>query len=266
KGFAVVADEVKRLAKKVSDFIEEIEKITGELEGVVRDTVQKVKESNKMVDEVEEATSVIAGAVEEQTAVVNGIVENTSQAKEKSFAFVSNIEDLNKVVEKLSKTISHLEVGSSVIEEIAHTVGGISHIVELSERAITDEELQKMATVAITKAGIIGHINWKIGFLKDALSGRIPKVERDHRRCLLGRTLPYLKQRLANTPLRSIIEALDAPHEKLHGLVEKFEREVNISNKDEVLEFIRKEVLPTFEKVIKLLEEILEGCKKYKCE
>lgn len=173
---------------------------------------------------------------------------------------------MDAYTETLTKVIKHLEVNAKFIEEIAETLNTLNHIIKLSEKAISDEELQKMSVVALVNVAIIGHINWKMGFLRSVLKGEIPKVERDHHKCLLGRSLPCIKQRLIDTPLSTTIDALEAPHAKLHGLVDKFEREVNINNKDEILQFIENEVLPTLENVIKLLIEIVEGCKKYGCE
>lgn len=266
KGFAVVANEVKELAKKVSDFIGEIEKIVGQLEEAVKDTVQKARESTLMVDEVEQATSVIAGAVEEQTAVVSGIVENTTQAKEKSFSLVSQVEELSKVKETLSLLISDLDINTTLMEEIAVTLKHIEKIIEIDERALTNEDLQKMKTLSLLKAAIIGHINWKINFINALIKGEKPKVEKDHRRCLLGRSEDYLKERLAHTPIISLLNALDTPHVRLHGFVEKVEREIDPNNKEQVWQFLQNEVLPTFNEVIKILLEMIESCKRYKCD
>lgn len=265
KGFAVVANEVKELAKKVSDFIGEIEKIVGQLEEAVKDTVQKARESNLMVDEVEQSTSVIAGAVEEQTAVVSGIVENTTQAKEKSFSLVSKVEDLNKVQEKLSLLITNLNLNASLVEEISTCLGTLAKIVKIDSIAITDNEIQNMNSVSLIKGAIIGHAIWKMGFIGALLKKQIPKVEKDHRNCLLGRSMRCLREKLAHTPLNSLLDALETPHAKLHSFVEKVEREIDFKDQEKLLQFVKNEVIPVFNEIMKLLFEILEGCEKYKC-
>ncbi|MDM7203035.1 MAG: methyl-accepting chemotaxis protein, partial [Thermodesulfobacteriaceae bacterium] len=261
KGFAVVANEVKELAKKVSDFIGEIEKIVDELQVMVAETVNKTKESTKMVDEVEEATSMIAGAVEEQTAVVANIAENTMQSKEKSFSLISEIEDLNKSSKILDNSIKEISMLSQLIAEIGNTFDHLNSLLKIGEEEIRDEELQKISTIGLAKLAILGHINWKMKFLESALKGEVPKVERDHRRCILGRSEVYLKQRLAGTPLIKVLEDLEEPHRELHGLVEKFEK-INYKDKEEVISFINKSVIPTFEKVMGKLEEIMRGCER----
>lgn len=261
RGFAVVANEVKELAKKVSDFIGEIEKIVGELSEVVGTVVSKAKKSEEMIDEVEKSTSIIAGAVEEQVAVVGNIVENTLQTKEKSFSLVSKVEELNKVAYTLRTLSKDLDVGCKIIEEVTKSFNILNTIAEVTEKPITDEDLQEMGVQATIKNAMVGHINWKIGFLRDAIRGEVPKVERDHRRCLLGRALPYLKLKVTDPKIARLIEEIEDPHAKLHGLVNKFEK-INYKDREEVYKFLEKETLPVFEEVIKKLEEIIEACKR----
>ncbi|MFN3568481.1 MAG: hypothetical protein ACK4UR_06205 [Caldimicrobium sp.] len=96
--------------------------------------------------------------------------------------------------------------------------------------------------------------------------GKPPQVERVYRRCLLGRSMQYLEKKLSGTPVFKILSALDEPHAKLHGLVERFEREVKIENKEEVLKFIENEVIPTFNTLIGSLKEILRECTRLGCK
>ncbi|MFN3406800.1 MAG: methyl-accepting chemotaxis protein, partial [Caldimicrobium sp.] len=263
KGFAVVANEVKELAKKVSDFTTQIEYIIKGLSNKVNLTVDKAKESKKMVDEVEQASTIIAGAVEEQTAVVGSIISNVSHSKEKSFSLAEEVTALNKVVEKLNQTSKDLEASSRILSEIGTSYKILGTLVNIKDTSLSDEMLKEMSSLTLVKLAIIGHVNWKIGFLTALLNGEFPKVERDHRRCLLGRSLPHLRERVKGTPIAKLIEEIEEPHKNLHGLVERVEKKVNPKNREEVITFIDKEVLPIFEEVMGILIEIAERCVKY---
>lgn len=266
KGFAVVANEVKELAKKVSDFTGEIEKIVDNLSSEVRITVEKAERTKQMVDEVENATSMIAGAVEEQTAVTDSIVENTIQTKEKSFGLISEIEDLKKVVEKLSYVSEDLKINSDVLFEVALTSQIAGNLFETSKEAISDEELQKLSVQGIVNLAVLGHVNFKMGFLEAASKGIVPKVERSHKRCLLGRSMDVLSAKLKGTPVESVLKALDDPHARLHQLVERFEREVDLKDRASIQRFIEEDLLPTFKEVMKHLLDLREACRKYGCD
>lgn len=259
KGFAVVANEVKELAKKVSDFTGDIERIMEELSQQVKNAVEKVEITKEMVDEVEKAATTIAGAVEEQTAVTNSIVESALQTKERSFSLISEIEDLRKVSEKLKRVLAEFQAECRVLEEITLTYQIIGELYVFEERAITDETLKNLDLNSLINLAILGHVNWKMQFLSSAIRGRVPQVERDHRKCLLGRSMEYLRMKLAHTSLAGLLDKLEEPHAKMHQLVERFEREVNLKDIEDILKFIDKEVLPTFAEVMGYLKELKKG-------
>lgn len=262
KGFAVVANEVKELAKKVSDFTGDIERIMEELSQQVKNAVEKVEITKEMVDEVEKASTTIAGAVEEQTAVTSSIVESALKTKERSFSLISEIEDLRKVSEKLKRVLVEFQAESRVLEEIALTYQIIGELYVFEERAITDETLKNLDLNSLINLAILGHVNWKMQFLSSAIRGRVPQVERDHRKCLLGRSMEYLRMKLAHTSLAGLLDKLEEPHAKMHQLVERFEREVNLKDIEDILKFIDKEVLPAFAEVIGYLKELKKGLSK----
>ncbi len=265
KGFAVVANEVKELAKKVSEFTGEIEKTIAELEATVKSAVDKAQITKTMVDEVEKASSVVATAVEEQTVVTQDIVGNIDSAKEKSFALITEIEDLRKVAEKLKALGESLKADAEILEEIGLTSKISTDLFKIDKSAITEEELAQLSVSALVNLAILGHVNWKINFLHQSLRGEIPKVERDPRRCLLGRSLVYLRERLKNTPVSKTLEALEKPHEELHGLIDEFSA-LPSRSKEVVLDFIKNRVLPTFEKVMVHLLDLKSECERYQCD
>jgi methyl-accepting chemotaxis protein len=269
KGFAVVANEVKELARRTSEATNEIDNLIAKLISQVELVAESSRRTKDMVDEVEQSTNLIASAVEEQTIVTNDIVSNVSQTKERTFELAREVEDLVSVVKKLSSLSSDVEHVANVIGEIAGT-GKITaeDIFKVSTAEITDEDLRGLSTGALVNLAIMGHVNWKINFLRDCLQGISPRVVRDHTKCLLGRSEAILRERANKLNARRTIEALDelSPvHEKLHKLPERLEREVNLKDRKEVLRFIGEEVLPVFNTTIEDLKRIKEECNKLGC-
>jgi methyl-accepting chemotaxis protein len=269
KGFAVVANEVKELARKTASATNEIDTLIAKLISQVELVAESSRRTKDMIDEVEQSTNLIASAVEEQTIVTNDIVSNVSQTKERTFELAREVEDLVSVAKKLSSLSSDFKHVADVIGEIAGT-GKITaeDIFKLSAAEITDEDLRGLSTGALVNLAIMGHVNWKINFLRDCLQGISPRVVRDHTKCLLGRSEAILRERASQLGARRIIEALDelSPvHEKLHKLPERLEREVNLKDMEAVLRFIDEEVLPVFNTVMSYLKRIKEECKELGC-
>jgi methyl-accepting chemotaxis protein len=196
KGFAVVANEVKELARKTSEATNEIDTLIAKLISQVEVVAESSRRTKDMVDEVEQSTNLIASAVEEQTTVTNDIVSNVSQTKEKTFELAREVEDLVSVANKLSSLSSDFKHVAEVIGEIAGT-GKITaeDIFKVSAAEITDEDLRGLSTGALVNLAIMGHVNWKINFLRDCLQGISPRVVRDHTKCLLGRSQAILRER-----------------------------------------------------------------------
>jgi methyl-accepting chemotaxis protein len=260
KGFAVVANEVKELARKTQEATNEIDSIIAKLISQVDVVAEASNKTKEMVDEVEQSANLIAGAVEEQTIVTNDIVSNVSQTKEKTFSLAKEVEELVASTESLKRLTSDLEFLSDTLAEMAQTQEITARVVfTFREETITDEKLRSLSSEALLNFAIMGHVNWKINFIKDLLEGRVPAIERDHRRCLLGRSVPVLQERaskLGRQDVINLLSVLEEPHAKLHGLIEKLEREVNLKDKHAVTAFLEKELIPTFDKLIGLLVEL----------
>jgi uncharacterized phage infection (PIP) family protein YhgE len=269
KGFAVVANEVKELARRTSEATNEIDNLIAKLISQVEVVAESSRRTKDMVDEVEQSTNLIASAVEEQTIVTNDIVSNVSQTKEKTFELAREVENLLSVANKLSTLSSEFKYVAEVIGEIAGT-GKITaeDIFKVSAVEVTDEDLKGLSTGALVNLAIMGHVNWKINFLRDCLQGISPRVERDHTKCILGRSEAILRERANRLNARRIIEVLDelSPvHEKLHKLPERLEREVNLKDREEVLRFIGEEVFPVFNTTIGYLKRIKGECRELGC-
>jgi methyl-accepting chemotaxis protein len=260
KGFAVVANEVKELARKTQEATNEIDSIIAKLISQVDVVAEASNKTKEMVDEVEQSANLIAGAVEEQTIVTNDIVSNVSQTKEKTFSLAKEVEELVASTESLKRLTSDLKFLSDTLAEMAQTQQiTAKDVFTFREETITDEKLRSLSSEALLNFAIMGHINWKVNFIKDILEGKVPAIERDHRRCLLGRSVPVLQERaskLGRQDVINLLSALEEPHAKLHGLIEKLEREVNLKDKQAVTAFLEKELIPTFDELIGLLVEL----------
>jgi len=260
KGFAVVANEVKELARKTQEATNEIDSIIAKLISQVDVVAEASNKTKEMVDEVEQAANLIAGAVEEQTIVTNDIVSNVSQTKEKTFNLAKEVEELVASTERLKRVAGDLEFLFDTLAEMAKTQEiTAKDVFTFREETITDEKLRSFSSEALLNLAIMGHVNWKVNFIKDVLEGRVPTVERDYKRCLLGRSVPILQERASQMRRQDVINllsALEEPHAKLHGLIEKLEREVNLKDKQAVTAFLEKELIPTFDEVIGLLKEL----------
>ena len=260
KGFAVVANEVKELARKTQEATNEIDSIIAKLISQVDVVAEASNKTKEMVDEVEQAANLIAGAVEEQTIVTNDIVSNVSQTKEKTFNLAKEVEELVASTERLKRVAVDLEFLFDTLAEMAKTQEiTAKDVFTFREETITDEKLRSFSSEALLNLAIMGHVNWKVNFIKDVLEGRVPTVEREYKRCLLGRSVPILQERASQMRRQDVINllsALEEPHAKLHGLIEKLEREVNLKDKQAVTAFLEKELIPTFDELIGLLKEL----------
>jgi len=260
KGFAVVANEVKELARKTQEATNEIDSIIAKLISQVDVVAEASNKTKEMIDEVEQSANLIAGAVEEQTIVTNDIVSNISQTKEKTFSLAKEVEELVASTERLKRLTGDLEFLFDTLAEMAKTQEiTAKDVFTFREETITDEKLRSFSSEALLNLAIMGHVNWKVNFIKDVLEGRVPTVERDYKRCFLGRCVPILQERASQMRRQDVINllsALEEPHAKLHGMIEKLEREVNLKDRQEVSAFLEKELIPTFDELIGLLKEL----------
>ncbi len=252
KGFAVVANEVKELARKVSSFTTEIKKIIEELSENIKETVDRVKASQEMVEEVERSADVVATAIEEETAVTRDIAQYIEECQRESQTLMQEIENLGQSSDKLTKALEIIRYNIDVLGEITSTATIMENLFKIRALSLTDEELQKLSPEVIFNLALLGHINWKITFLTQAIKGEVPTVERDPRRCVLGRSLTILREKIIDGALLRTLEEIEGPHKRLHGLIEEFEK-WDRSSEEKIYQFIENRVLPTFNEVIEIL-------------
>jgi methyl-accepting chemotaxis protein len=133
KGFAVVANEIKDLAKQTAEATLEIKGKIGAIQGATNATVTEIDQISKIIDDVNEIVSSIAGAVEEQSATTRDIAGNVAQAAQ-------GIQTMNE----------NVATSSAAAHEIADDINGVSQSADemsksSSQVATSAEELDGLA-------------------------------------------------------------------------------------------------------------------------
>ncbi|MBI3605293.1 MAG: globin-coupled sensor protein [Nitrospirae bacterium] len=91
KGFGVVASEVKELAKQTANATEEISKKIELIQSDTRGAVSAISEIGKVIGQINEISTIIAGAMEEQTVTTGEITRNITEAAKETGEVVQNI-------------------------------------------------------------------------------------------------------------------------------------------------------------------------------
>jgi methyl-accepting chemotaxis protein len=122
KGFAVVANEVKELAKQTAVATEEISRKIEAIQGETKTTTESISKISGIITQINNISTMIAGAIEDQTTTTNEMVRSVSHAASGSSQIVDNMkavanaakntthgaEETNEAAQKLSKMASEL--------------------------------------------------------------------------------------------------------------------------------------------------------------
>ncbi|WDN87146.1 methyl-accepting chemotaxis protein [Desulfosarcina sp. BuS5] len=80
KGFTVIANKIKEMAKQTAEAPMEMWQKIECIQGSTRDTVSKIEQISKVINQVKDIVETINISVEEQSSTSNEIAENVAQA------------------------------------------------------------------------------------------------------------------------------------------------------------------------------------------
>ncbi|MGE5547109.1 MAG: methyl-accepting chemotaxis protein [Solirubrobacterales bacterium] len=112
KGFAVVASEVKNLANQTARATEEITGQIAAIQSETHDAVSAIRGITSTIGEINELSTVIAGAVEEQGAATAEIVRNVGEA-------VTGSREIEGTLTGVRGSAQHTEDASGVVAAAA---------------------------------------------------------------------------------------------------------------------------------------------------
>jgi methyl-accepting chemotaxis protein len=122
RGFAVVAHEVKALAGQTAKATAEISQNVGLIQTSTKNSVAEVREIGNAVREINEVTSIIAGAVGEQDAATREISVNAQAAAQGNETLVANIGSLSEAMGQTSAAAESVLSASNELTAMAETL------------------------------------------------------------------------------------------------------------------------------------------------
>lgn len=96
KGFAVVASEVKTLAAQTSKATDEIKRHIEKIQSSTQDTVLEIGSITRIMDKVNEITSIVVSAVKEQGSATQLISQNIQEASAETSLVSENIDSVSE--------------------------------------------------------------------------------------------------------------------------------------------------------------------------
>lgn len=113
RGFAVVASEVKVLAAQTSSATEQIRKHIGLIQASTKDTVGEIKSITRIMDQVNEITSIVVSAVEEQGSATQLISQNIKEASSETLLVSENIVTVSERAVEANKLAVNMNEASN---------------------------------------------------------------------------------------------------------------------------------------------------------
>lgn len=135
KGFAVVASEVKELAKQTAQATEEIERKIDEIQSNTADSVHAIRQIGKIIFEMNNISTSIAGAVEEQSATTNEIGANVLAVSRGVKEISSNISEASLASNEISSEIQGVnQVARDTAADVQQSSGQAKALADLALR------------------------------------------------------------------------------------------------------------------------------------
>lgn len=106
KGFAVVASEVKSLANQTAKATDEISQQIDSVRNETSDAVKAMESIQRVIGEINEVSTAIAGAVEEQSAATEEIVRSVQEAERGTSTVSSSITTVSSAAEQTESALT----------------------------------------------------------------------------------------------------------------------------------------------------------------
>jgi methyl-accepting chemotaxis protein len=127
KGFAVVANEVKELAKETAKATEDIGQKIDAIRQVTQGAVEAIAQISKIIVQINDYQSTIAGAVEEQSATTREIGVSGADAARGSVEIARNIASVAQASQYAAEGASNTQKAA---EELARMAAELQRLVE----------------------------------------------------------------------------------------------------------------------------------------
>ncbi|MCW7753087.1 methyl-accepting chemotaxis protein [Desulfobotulus sp. H1] len=124
KGFAVVASEIKTLATQTTTATENIRKIIGTAQSLIKDATGEVQDVSGAIQSTSDMVTVIATAVEQQSAATREISGNVHQAAQGIQEVNENMATMTGFVQSIRNDIESVDQISQEMNNISCDVNG----------------------------------------------------------------------------------------------------------------------------------------------
>jgi methyl-accepting chemotaxis protein len=126
RGFAVVAHEVKELAKETAKATEDIGRRIEAIQGDTRNAVDAIGRIDKIIHDIHQTQTTIAGAVQEQSATTQEMARNVAETARGANEIVTNI---GAVSTAAASTATGASDAQRAATELARMAAGLHELV-----------------------------------------------------------------------------------------------------------------------------------------
>jgi methyl-accepting chemotaxis protein len=122
KGFAVVAGEVKALAEQTAHATDEISGQVGHMKDISQETIAAMRDTNRAVREISDATTTVAAAAEEQKAASSEIARNLTEAVTATGAVSDAVSKVDSATQETMNGVQRVSSASGELSQFAATL------------------------------------------------------------------------------------------------------------------------------------------------
>jgi methyl-accepting chemotaxis protein len=125
KGFAVVAGEVKELAKSASSASENINASVQQMIADIENAARAIASVEETMQQVDQHTTIIAGAVEEQLTATGHIRRSIDDATQGTVAIAQSVAQVAQAAAATSEGAGEAAVSAADLHHLADRLGGL---------------------------------------------------------------------------------------------------------------------------------------------